>query len=164
VITESVSLVQVPSNLGRGSRPYFVCPGEVGGCGRRANKLYLARRYFLCRRCCGLLYASQSEPSPWQRTMRRANTLRQRLDRVAAGMGTPLPGKSRPVWAPVYMRLLEEVSQAEMHAYEAGTGRLQWIVNRLDARSLRRKQSSQQSSQQEPSPSPRRQQRSKRAL
>jgi len=27
-VTESVSIVQVPSNLGRGSLPYFVCPGE----------------------------------------------------------------------------------------------------------------------------------------
>jgi len=133
-VTERISIVQVPSNLGRGSLPYFICPGEGGGCcGRRVRKLYLARRYFLCRHCVRLLYASQSEP-PWQRTIRRANTLRQRLDRVAAGVGTPLPGKSRPVWAPAYARLLEEALQAEMQAYDAGTERLQWIVDQIEAR------------------------------
>ena len=58
-VTESVSIVQVPSNLRQGSLPYFICPGEgAGGCGRRARKLYLARRYFLCRHCIRLLYAS----------------------------------------------------------------------------------------------------------
>ena len=34
-VTERISIVQVPSNLGRGSLPYFVCPGEgATGCGR----------------------------------------------------------------------------------------------------------------------------------
>jgi hypothetical protein len=39
---ERIPIVQVPSNLGRGSLPYFICPGEGAGgccCGRRVRKL-----------------------------------------------------------------------------------------------------------------------------
>ena len=42
------------------------------------------------------------------------------------------------MWAPAYARMLEEVLQAEMQAYDAGTERLQWIVDQIEARSLRR--------------------------
>jgi hypothetical protein len=47
-------------------------------------------------------------------------------------MGAPLPGKSRPVWAPAYARLLEEALQAELRAYEAGTERLLQLAARLE--------------------------------
>jgi hypothetical protein len=45
-----------PCNYG-GKRPWFKCPG----CGRRAAKLYLVSRYFLCRHCNNLAYSSQRE-------------------------------------------------------------------------------------------------------
>ena len=43
-----------------------------------------------------------------------------------------------PFQALAYARLLEEALQAEMQAYDAGTQRLQWIVDQIEARSLRR--------------------------
>ena len=63
-----------------GTRPYFICPGVVNGiaCGRRVAKLYGPGRYFLCRHCYRLAHASQSEDN-MDRTLRRANKIRQRL-------------------------------------------------------------------------------------
>jgi hypothetical protein len=63
-----------------GRRPLFLCPGVVNGriCGRAVLKLYGADRFFLCRHCYRLSYASQSE-DPWDRALRRANKIRTRL-------------------------------------------------------------------------------------
>jgi hypothetical protein len=78
-VEETVRIVRAPCRFG-GSRPYFICPGIVNGvtCGRRVAKLHGSGRYFLCRHCYRLAHASQSE-DPWDRAMRRANKIRQRL-------------------------------------------------------------------------------------
>ena len=47
-------------------------------CGRRVAKLHGSGRYFLCRHCYRLAHASQSEGA-WDRMLRRANKVRQRL-------------------------------------------------------------------------------------
>ena len=74
-VTEIIPIVRSPCRFG-GSQPFFLCPGTsaaVGGvgCGRRVGKLYLARRYFLCRSCSQIVYAVRHEPE-WQRASRRA--------------------------------------------------------------------------------------------
>ena len=78
-IVETISIVRLRCRFG-GSRAYFICPGPGGGtdCGRRIAKLHLSRRYFLCRHCNHLAYASQYE-QPWERALRRASKLKQRL-------------------------------------------------------------------------------------
>jgi hypothetical protein len=78
-MTETIPIVHLPCRFG-GSRAYFICPGPQDGtdCGRRITKLHLSHRYFLCRHCSQLAYASQFE-QPWQRALRRANKLKQRL-------------------------------------------------------------------------------------
>ena len=78
-VEETVRIVRVPCRFG-GTRPYFICPGVVNGvtCGRRVAKLHGPGRYFLCRHCYRLAHASQSEGA-WDRAMRRANKIRQRL-------------------------------------------------------------------------------------
>ncbi len=45
-----------PCNYG-GSRPWFLCPAT--GCGRRSRFLHEAGRYYVCRTCAGLTYASR---------------------------------------------------------------------------------------------------------
>lgn len=57
-ISYSVPLERTPCDFG-GFRYWFVCPGR--GCGRRVSKLYGLGRYFLCRHCHNLAYASQNE-------------------------------------------------------------------------------------------------------
>jgi hypothetical protein len=61
-LTYPVRLVTTPCHFG-GVRWWFVCPLSTGGvaCGRRVRKLYRAGRYFGCRRCLGLTYASTQE-------------------------------------------------------------------------------------------------------
>lgn len=59
-VQSKVSLLRTPSNLGRGFRVWFQCPGIVGGeaCWRRVAILYLPEgaEYFACRYCHGLSY------------------------------------------------------------------------------------------------------------
>jgi hypothetical protein len=115
-----------------GSRAYFICPGLGDGtdCGRRATKLHLSHRYFLCRHCNKLAYASQYE-RPWQRALRRANKLKQGLG-IDVGIDEPYPEKPRGMWARTYGRLLDELLQAEIVANEAQAKRFQQLLAQVD--------------------------------
>ena len=169
-----IPIVHVPCRFG-GSRPYFVCPGTVisgtgsgttnastgaaatatTGCGRRVIKLYLSNRYFLCRHCSGLVYASPYE-QPWQRAYRRAHRLQQRLGSSITGDGSSnndagmttvgVPKKPKGMSVPAYARLLEAALQAEIRAYDAGTAHIQQLAacieNRRRKRNRRRRRSS----------------------
>ena len=117
-IAETVHIVRVPCRFG-GMRPYFVCPGLVNGivCGRRVAKLHGSGRYFLCRHCCRLAHASQSEDR-WDRMLRRANKIRQRLG-GDPGMFALLPSRPKGMWKRTYERLRHQVFDAEMRADEA---------------------------------------------
>ena len=64
-----VPLSWTPCNYG-GKRPWFSCPG----CGRRVAKLYLERRYFLCRHCSNLAYSSQREDKQMREFSRQMKT------------------------------------------------------------------------------------------
>ena len=100
-VVDTISVVYLRCRFG-GSRAYFICPGPGGGteCGRRITKLHLSRRYFLCRRCNRLAYASQYE-EPMQRALRRASKLKQRLG-VGGGIAEPLPDKPKGMWKRTY--------------------------------------------------------------
>jgi hypothetical protein len=88
-VTDTIPIVRLPCRFG-GSRAYLICPGPRGtDCGRRVTKLHLSHRYFLCRHCAKLAYASQCETS-WQRAIRRANKLKRRLG-IDVGIAEPLP-------------------------------------------------------------------------
>jgi hypothetical protein len=119
-VTEIIPIVHARCRFG-GSRAYFNCPGPGGGtdCGRRVTKLHLSHRYFLCRHCNQLAYASQYE-QPWQRVVRRANKIKQRLG-IDAGIAEPFPEKPKGMWASTYGRLLNEILQAEIMANQAQT-------------------------------------------
>jgi hypothetical protein len=125
-VVETVRVVRVPRRFG-GSRSYFICPGVVNGivCGRRVAKLHGAGRYFLCRHCYRLAHASQSE-SGWDRALRRANKIRQRLG-ADPGMAAAFPKKLKGMHRRTYDRLQEKAYEAEMLAEE----RLAFIVARL---------------------------------
>lgn len=56
LITLPVPITSNPCRYG-GQRHYFQCPAI--GCGRRCEVLYSAGKYFVCRKCSGLLYSSQ---------------------------------------------------------------------------------------------------------
>ncbi len=117
-VAETVRIVRVPCRFG-GSRPYFICVGVVNGiaCCRRVVKLHGPGRYFLCRHCYRLAHASQSEGT-WDRTLRRANKIKQRLG-GDPGMAAPFPPKPQGMWRRTYDRLREEAFDAEMRAEDA---------------------------------------------
>ena len=110
-VEEAVRLARSPCRFG-GWRAYFVCPGVKNGrqCSRRVSKLYGGGRYFLCRHCYDLAYASQSE-APHDRLLRRANKRK-----IALG-GTPgsysLPPKPKGMHQRTYERHLAEIAAAE---------------------------------------------------
>lgn len=117
-VEEPVPIVRVPCRVG-GTRPYFTCPGVVNGlaCGRRVVKLYGSGRYFLCRHCYRLAYASQSE-GELDRALRRANKVRMRLG-GDPGMASPFPKRPKGMWRRTYERLRDDAFEAEMLADEA---------------------------------------------
>jgi hypothetical protein len=137
-IAKTASIARIPCRFG-GARPYFICPGVVNGiaCRRHVIKLYgpgsyFLCRYFLCRNCYRLAHASQSE-SRYDRLLRRANKIRQRLG-GDPGMAAPFPGKPKGMWRRTYERLVEEVFEAEMHADEAFVVQGALMMARIESR------------------------------
>lgn len=130
-VEEAVRIVRVPCRLG-GARSYFICPGVVNrvACGRRVAKLHGPGRYFLCRHCYRLAHASQSEGG-WDRALRRANKIRQRLG-GDPGMAAPFPKTPKGMWRRTYERLREQAFESEMLAEEAFEIRANWLLARID--------------------------------
>jgi hypothetical protein len=116
-MVETIPIVHLQCRFG-GSRAYFICPGpeDAGNCGQRTIKLNLSGRYFLCRHCNQLAYASQYE-RPWQRALRRANKLKQRL--CIDVDAEAFLDKPHGMWTRTFDRLLNEMLQAEILANEA---------------------------------------------
>jgi hypothetical protein len=130
-LAETVRIVRLPCRFG-GARPYFICPGVANGvtCGRRVTMLYGPGPYFLCRRCCGLAHASQSEGA-WDRELRRAEKIRQRLG-GDPDMAAPFPPKPKRMWRRTYERLREQAFAAEMAADEAFAAEIEGLFGRID--------------------------------
>lgn len=106
-----VPLEWTACNFG-GGRPWFVCPGLH--CGRRAALLYLGGRYFLCRRCQDLSYASQRERGSSVPALHRCQRIRTKLG-GSANMTEPFPEKPKGMHWRTYSRLygLHEVAYAQ---------------------------------------------------
>ncbi len=135
-VSETVRIVRVACRFG-GARPFFICPGVVNGvaCGRRVAKLHGPGRYFLCRLCYPLVHSSQSEGA-LDRTLRRADKIRQRLG-GSPGMTAPFPPKPKGMWRRTYERLREHAVQAEMRADEVFALQVKLLLVRIDNRKRR---------------------------
>jgi hypothetical protein len=130
-VAETVRIVRVPCRFGC-VRPYFICPGVVNSitCGRRVAKLHGPGRYFLCRHCYRLAHASRSEGA-WDRSLRRANKIRQRLGGEPS-MVAAFPKKPKGMWRRTYERLREQAFEAEMLADEALAIRAERLLAKID--------------------------------
>jgi len=130
-VVDTISVVYLRCRFG-GSRAYFICPGPGGvtECGRRVTKLHLSRRYFLCRHCNQLTYASQYE-QPSERALRRADKLKQRLG-IDVGIAEPCPEKPKRMWVRTFGCLLDEILQAEIVANEAQANRMKRLLEQVE--------------------------------
>lgn len=125
-VEQTVSIHWQPCRYG-GHRAYFVCPGVVNGmvCARRVAKLYCAGRYYLCRHCYRLTYASRKEDR-WDRAMRKANNVRTKLG-GEPGRCSTWPARPKGMWQRTYDRLSQTICDAEDTADE----RLVLLAGRL---------------------------------
>ena len=101
-----------------GRRPWFFCTG----CNGRLAILYVAGKYFACRRCYRLAYPSTRENTVDQ-ALRRANKIRRRLG-GRAGMLNPFPWKPKGMHWRIYWRLRHEAEDTEQRAM---LGLVRWL-------------------------------------
>jgi hypothetical protein len=117
-VTKTIRLVRVTCRFG-GARPYFIYPGVLNGtaCGRAVAKLYGPGRYYVCRHCHRLSYASQSEDAVSRsmpaREQDQATPRRQHRDSLA------ISAEAEGMWRRTYERLREQAFDAEERADEA---------------------------------------------
>ncbi len=126
-VRDRIPLDHTPCHYG-GSRPWFLCPG----CGGRRAVLYSVGGRFRCVKCHDLAYSSTRE-EPWDRAIRRADTLRRKIggrpgaerEWVLNWLVPPDRPKGMP-WR-TYDRLRQEwraIATAANGDYEAGLLRL----------------------------------------
>ena len=101
VVDQWVQMEKTSCRFG-GQRPWFICPR----CSRRVAVLYAPGRYFACRQCGGLAYASQKE-GLGDRSTRQANKIRKRLG-WAAGILNDAGGKPTGMHWKTFWRLKAE--------------------------------------------------------
>ena len=129
-VEQPVYLTWTPCNLG-GKRPWFVCPGVVGGryCGRRVAILYSAGPYFLCRHCYDLTYRSR-QASDRLGPLHKARRIRQRLG-GSANLMEPFPARPKGMHWSTYLRLCQDCTNAEMKYFRASGERLEKLTRGL---------------------------------
>jgi hypothetical protein len=110
-----IPLTWTPGPYG-GRRVWFRCPPGLG-CGRRVAKLYLAGRYFLCRCCYKLTYASQ-QVARCDRPMHRAHNIQQHLG-GQPGFAYPFPPKPKGMHWRTYRRWQFKYQKAKYKALAA---------------------------------------------
>lgn len=98
VVEQRVQTQTTPCHLG-GKRHWFTCPR----CSHRVAVLYAPGRYFACRQCCGLGYATQKEGTG-DRAASRADKLRKQLGWEAGILNGP-GGKPKGMHWNTFLRL-----------------------------------------------------------
>ena len=101
VAEQNVQMQTSHCHLG-GQRLWFTCPQ----CRQRVAVLYAPGRYFACRQCCGLGYATQKEGAG-DRAITKADKLRKRMG-WEAGILNGDGGKPKGMHWKTYQRLKSE--------------------------------------------------------
>ncbi|MEI6599490.1 MAG: hypothetical protein WCN21_03385 [Comamonadaceae bacterium] len=97
-VEQRVQIQSSPCHLG-GQRHWFTCPR----CGKRVAVLYAPGRYFTCRQCGGLGYATQKE-GVGDRASTKADKIRKRLG-WPVGILNEADGKPKGMHWKTYWRL-----------------------------------------------------------
>ncbi|SFO39206.1 hypothetical protein SAMN04487859_1392 [Roseovarius lutimaris] len=127
-ISQTIRITRTDCHYGN-QRPYFICPGVVSGrhCGRRVGKLFMGGRYFLCRHCYNIGYASQSE-ARYDRMLRRANKLRTALG-GEPGTGYCIAPRPKGMWQRTYQRKRFEIEWCESQANQAFLSKYSYLLS-----------------------------------
>ncbi len=104
-VEQTISFERTPCNYG-GTRAWFLCPR----CRKRVAVLYGAGKYFFCRHCYDLVYASQQEGQV-DRLMRKARRIRRRL-RASSDLSEPIWYKPKNMHQTTFDRLRQEADHA----------------------------------------------------
>ena len=123
-VEQTIQFDRTPCNYG-GSRIWFLCPY----CGKRVAVLYGAGKYFLCRHCHNLAYASQQE-SGSSRLIRKARKIRRRLN-APGSIFEPILFKPKHMHRKTFDRLRNEAYRAGDEGWEIGTEALDRRLNHL---------------------------------
>lgn len=105
-VKQDVLLDRTACNYG-GHRPWFLC----SNCRRRVAVLYGAGKYFLCRHCYDLTYASQQEGKV-DRLMRKSRKIRRRLQ-AGEDLSKPILFRPKHMHHATFDRLRNEASHAK---------------------------------------------------
>ncbi|WP_327082236.1 hypothetical protein [Polaromonas sp. CG_9.5] len=126
VVEQRVQTQTSPCHLG-GERRWFTCPQ----CSKRVAVIYAPGRYFACRECYGLSYATQKEGAG-ERAASRANKLRKQLG-WEAGILNGNGGRPKGMHWTTYLRLKAEHDRlVQISYYEIGR-KLGFLHKLLDA-------------------------------
>jgi hypothetical protein len=123
-VNQSVQVLWTLCHYG-GRRAWWQCPS----CSRRVAVLYAAGKYFACRHCYGLCYASQQE-NAGDRALRAAWKIRQRLGQKDGGHMEAPPDKPKGMHWETYSRL---VMRCQGHEHDSWAAVAVWL-NRLERR------------------------------
>jgi len=116
-VEQAISFDRTTCNYG-GFRIWFLCPR----CRRRVAVLYGAGKYFLCRHCYNLTYASQQE-SREDRLMRKARKIRERLG-ASNDLLVPILFKPKNMHQKTFDRLRIEEDHANTLSWVIASQRL----------------------------------------
>ena len=111
-VEQKIIFNRTPCNYGE-YRTWFLCPN----CMQRMAVLFGAGKYFLCRHCYDLTYASQQE-SKSDRLMRKARKIRERLG-ASNDLSMPILFKPKNMHQKTFDRLRKKADDAD---------RLSWII------------------------------------
>lgn len=126
VVEQRVYTQSTPCHLG-GQRHWFTCPK----CDKRVAVLYAPGRYFACRHCGGLGYATQKE-GVGDRASSKADKIRKRMGWQAGILNDP-GGKPKGMHWATYQRLkstYDALVQVSLHDMARKLG----ILNKILAR------------------------------
>ncbi|WP_169737277.1 hypothetical protein [Simplicispira psychrophila] len=126
VVEQRVPTQTSPCHLG-GERRWFTYPQ----CSKRVAVLYAPGRYFACRQCCGLGYATQKEGAD-ERAASRTNKLRKQLG-WEAGILNGNGGRPKGMHWKTYQRLKAEHNQLVQISYYDMGRKLGFLHKLLDA-------------------------------
>lgn len=104
--TQQVIKTYTACNYGGQGRPWMLC-----SCGGRTNKLYLQGLRFVCRKCTGLPYGSQSL-APEARQVHTIRRLQKKLDKTGVYEIGDFPYRPKGMHSGTYDKITDDLEQA----------------------------------------------------